>query len=147
MRINQVSLQPCVDHQQPEQVHIEWVIDGVLLEDHINRVTKSGCPGISPLGWMGGKYLKAYAERLVGRGEPSLANGRCEIMVCGICADLSCGCVACNVTVDGEHLIWSELGLDNPSEADVVQRYNMGSFRFKLEQVVSLLEPWLNADT
>jgi hypothetical protein len=84
-------------------------------------------------------YLRDWAARPVAAGQPLLPSGRCEVFVCPECGDLSCGCVSCVVSRDGDHVNWSELGWETDYDPDGLVRFPMGGFRFRADELAGAL--------
>lgn len=70
---------------------------------------------IGTFGWLDRKHERSYARQLLLREPPSLPSGRVPLYICPECADLGCGAVAVRVRFEGDCVVWSELGWDDPN--------------------------------
>jgi hypothetical protein len=126
--------------RRPHQIAGDLVIDGTRLLEQVERATGRAFDMASPLGWMPRAYLREYVARLTADGPAMLPSGRCELLVCAECGDLGCGCVSCQVTRDGDYIVWSELGWEADYDPTGLVRFPMGSFRFRAGELASALE-------
>jgi hypothetical protein len=125
--------------RRPHLIAGELVIDGAPLLVYVAQATGQTFDLASPLGWMPAVYVQEWAARLVGEGPAVLPSGRCELLVCPECGDLGCGCVSCVVSLDGEYVVWSQLGWETDYDPAGLSRFPMGGFRFRTNDLASSL--------
>jgi hypothetical protein len=114
-----------------DRIASEFEIDGRSLQDHLERAVKRKFEVASPIGWTKGEYLGAYARRLLLLAPPVLPSGRRELLVCPECADLACGCLSAEITIDNDHVRWSALGRENDFDAESLMLFGLGAFVFQ----------------
>jgi hypothetical protein len=129
-----------------DRIASEYVIDGRLLQEHVERATKQSLDLASPIGWTKADYLRQYARRLLLLSEPVLPSGRRELLVCPECADLGCRCLSAEVKIANGRVIWSELGYENDYDPDALKLLGIGAFVFSLDEYEGLLRGYAGAD-
>ena len=137
-RLNTIALTSRPLRRHAERIASEFVIDGRLLQDHIERATKRSFDFSSPIGWTTSDYVRDFARRLLLVAEPVLPSGRRELLVCPECADLGCGCLSAEISIDDGKVAWSALGFENNYEPDF-SPLSLGAFVFDRSEYEGLL--------
>jgi len=135
MRLNTLAIGYETARRRPLLVSGEFVIGGTPLPKMIERCAGRKFDQVSPIGWMPRDFLNSWAKRLRGIEPPSLPSGRNELLICPECGNLGCGFISCEVSRKGDLIIWSELGYESFGNSDNFTRFEMGNFRFSLENL------------
>jgi hypothetical protein len=126
--------------RHPERIASEFVIDGRLLQDHIEDAVKQRMDLVSPIGWIKADAEREYARRLLLLCEPVLPSGRRELLLCPECADLACGCLSVEVGITEGRVSWSAFGFENNYDSASLTLFGIGAFVFKLEEYQGVLK-------
>lgn len=140
-RLNRLELVHARHPHNPEAVYYELSIDGRLLREHLEKATREQLDVICPLGWTRDAHAQAYAARLLLLEPPVLPDGRRELLVCPLCADLACGCIAAEIEREGETYVWRRLGYTVDYDSEIEEPYRLGAFVFDAGQYRAALAP------
>jgi len=144
-RLNTIALVKRAVRRHADCIASEYLIDGCLLQEHIERATRHSLDLVSPIGWTVADYQRQYSQRLLLRSEPELPSGRQEILVCPECADVGCGCLSAEVRITDGQVTWSSLGSENNYDPDSLTLFAMGAFVFRLDEYKALLRGYAEA--
>jgi hypothetical protein len=139
-RLNEMALVGRPVRRHAERIAGEYLIDGCLLQEHVERAAKRRLDLVSPVGWTTQDYQRQYAQRLLLQTGAVLPSGRREVLVCPECADLACGCLSVEITIGEGRVIWSRLGYENNYDPESLNLLGIGSFVFAMQQYESLLK-------
>lgn len=144
-RLNAISLvrRPLCGHS--DRIASEYLIDGILLQQHLERANKRSFDLVSPIGWTVQDHQRQYAQRLLLLSEPELPSGRRELLVCPECADLGCGCVSAEVRIADGEVRWSRLGYENTWDSDSLTLFTMAAFVFRADEYQAMLRGYAEA--
>src|SRR5687767_297844 len=137
-RLNTIALERRAVRRHADCIASEFLIDGCLLQEHLERATKRSFDLVSPIGWTVADYQRQYSQRLLLLSEPELPSGRRELLVCPECADVGCGCVSAEVRIADGEVSWSKLGSENNYDPDSLALFAMGAFVFRLNEYQAL---------
>jgi hypothetical protein len=121
----------------------EFILDGCSLLEHCKRATHQEYGKVSPLGWTPADYQRSFVERLLLREPALLLSGRRELLVCPECADLGCGCISAEVSLEGDYFLWNHLGYENNYDPEMTRLFAMGSFAFHRDAFVRQLSAYI----
>lgn len=148
-RLNRLSFEWKVHLHGNGTMLAELFVDGVVLLDQLERVAQHKLGDVSPFGWTMPEFQREIADQWLLRIPSSLPSGRQPLLVCNLCADLGCGVVSARIEMDGDLLIWSEIGSENFDDDDSLTLFRMGRFVFEREQVrhvlAGLVPDWKSA--
>jgi hypothetical protein len=130
MRCSTIVLESRVHPKNATCGYSAFLIDGSPLIEQIHRAGYDFVDCIEPIGWTNEDCQRDYAERLLLYRPAALPTGRREILVCTQCADLGCGCVSADIAIEGDTLIWRDLGYENDYDVDSLKLFRMGAIRF-----------------
>lgn len=117
----------------------DLLIDGRSLKEHLERALGRTFAVVSPLGRATLEYERSYLFRLLLLEEPELPSGRRELLVCPLCADLGCGCVAAFVEIREGQVLWHDFAWESPYDPSVLTCYPHVAFLFDLGQYEAAL--------
>ena len=91
---------------------LDWTINGVRLWQHLGFQRPLAESTAIQDGW-DLEFALELLDGLDGSGGP-LHDGRTPILVCQVCGDLEDGVLSASVVRDGNSIVWSGFGWENP---------------------------------
>jgi hypothetical protein len=125
--------------------YLDVIIDGRLLATYFAGRLGALPEQISPFGSAkDARVNNEVVQRFLLEREPDLPEGRNSLLICQLCGDLNCGAYSAVFEKQGDYLIWSQFGYEQPNwetgSQDVACYPGLGEFRFLWEQYSSELK-------
>lgn len=113
---------------------LDFVVNGESLLD------KVGGDFVSCLGWLPPEPNERAVGRLCLDSDADFPANRRSIYICPECGDLGCGAISAVIEVDGNHVVWRDVGYQNNYDPSVDTYDEIGPFAFDAVEYVRTMQ-------